>query len=99
GIYKGRQDVNGYDPLGAGDLTVQTTYFWRIDEVNESDPNLWKGNTWTFKTIEYTDVIDDMESYATAGSRYLIRGKTGSGARNLYLRLLRMLTFTAANNQ
>ena len=26
-----------------------TTYYWRIDEVNEADPNSpWKGNIWSF---------------------------------------------------
>ena len=30
-------------------LTAGTTYYWRIDEVNEADPNSpWKGNVWSF---------------------------------------------------
>ena len=30
-------------------LAPGTTYYWRIDEVNEADPNSpWKGDVWTF---------------------------------------------------
>jgi len=44
---KGNQavDVNSYSP---GLLELGETYYWRIDEVNESDPNLWKGDVWSF---------------------------------------------------
>jgi len=35
-------------PLPEG-LIPGTTYYWRIDEVNEADPNSpWKGNVWSF---------------------------------------------------
>jgi hypothetical protein len=43
--YMGNFDVNSYDPCG---LEIDTIYFWRIDEFNE--PNLWKGNVWSFDT-------------------------------------------------
>jgi hypothetical protein len=46
-----------YDP---GPLDLDTTYFWRIDEVNE--PNTWKGCIWTFTTADYI-VVDDFELY------------------------------------
>jgi hypothetical protein len=37
------------DPLPDG-LVPGTTYYWRVDEVNDLDPNSpWKGNTWSFK--------------------------------------------------
>ncbi|MBL7186327.1 MAG: LamG domain-containing protein [Phycisphaerae bacterium] len=44
-----------------------TTYYWRIDEVNETDPNSpWKGDTWSFsippKTAYFPDPIDGAES-------------------------------------
>ena len=30
-------------------LVAGTTYYWRIDEVNDADPNSpWKGNVWSF---------------------------------------------------
>ncbi|MHC4702695.1 MAG: LamG domain-containing protein, partial [Planctomycetota bacterium] len=35
-------------PLPGG-LIPGTTYYWRIDEVNDADPNSpWKGNVWSF---------------------------------------------------
>jgi parallel beta-helix repeat protein len=43
--YMGNYDVNTFDPCG---LDFMTTYYWRIDEVNE--PNLWKGPIWSFET-------------------------------------------------
>jgi hypothetical protein len=46
-----------YDP---GILKLDTTYYWRIDEVN--DPNIWRGNIWRFTTRNYL-VVDDFESY------------------------------------
>jgi len=44
-VYKGRQEPRFYDPCG---LERSTTYWWRIDEVN--DVNMWKGNVWKFTT-------------------------------------------------
>ena len=33
----------------AGELDLATTYYWRIDEVNDAcSPYLWKGNIWNF---------------------------------------------------
>ena len=35
-------------PLPGG-LAPGTTYYWRIDEVNDADPNSpWKGDVWSF---------------------------------------------------
>jgi hypothetical protein len=45
-------------------LHYSTTYFWRIDEVNEAAaPRRWEGDVWRFTTADYK-VIDDFESYA-----------------------------------
>jgi hypothetical protein len=65
GIYHGRQPV-GIDTYDPGPLEWGTTYYWRIDEVNEADPNSpWKGNVWRFSTAEFlvVTVVDDFESY------------------------------------
>jgi hypothetical protein len=64
-IYRGRQaaEMTRYDP---GILELDKTYYWRIDEVNEADPNSpWKGSIWSFTTVDYivTSVVDDFESY------------------------------------
>ncbi len=49
-----------YDP---GKLTWDTTYYWRIDEVNTIHPDSpWKGNLWTFKTGDFL-LVDDFEDY------------------------------------
>jgi WD40 repeat protein len=43
-----------------GILDFNTTYYWRVDEVNE--PNIWKGPVWSFSTGSYV-VVDDFEDY------------------------------------
>ena len=47
-------------------LVPGTTYYWRIDEVNEAEPNSpWKGNIWSFmvppKTAYYPNPADGAE--------------------------------------
>jgi len=49
-VYKGRQDSNSYPEVGSLTLELGTTYYWRIDEVNEKDPNFWPGLVWKFTT-------------------------------------------------
>jgi hypothetical protein len=51
---------DSYDP---GALDLGTTYYWKIDEINEAAaPVMWEGDLWSFSTLEYF-VIDDFESY------------------------------------
>lgn len=62
--YKGTKalDDESYDP---GKLAWNTTYYWRVDEVNGVDPdNPWLGNLWCFTTGDFI-VIDDFEDYDT----------------------------------
>ena len=47
-------------------LVPGTTYYWRIDEVNDTEPNSpWKGEVWSFsippKTAYYPDPADGAE--------------------------------------
>jgi hypothetical protein len=47
-------------------LVPGTTYYWRIDEVNEAEPNSpWKGSVWSFsippKTAYFPDPADEAE--------------------------------------
>ncbi len=50
----------GYD---AGTLELNTTYYWRIDEVNNLQTSaMWQGRIWNFVTPEYL-VVDDFEDY------------------------------------
>jgi hypothetical protein len=51
------QDANTFDP---GRLELDTTYYWRIDEVN--DQNVIPGEVWSFTTSDHL-VIDDFEQY------------------------------------
>jgi hypothetical protein len=60
--YKGTKNLDDvlYDP---GPLMGGTNYYWRIDEVNNLNPNNpWKGGVWAFTTADYL-VVDDIESY------------------------------------
>jgi len=51
-IYKGRQDPNSF---AVTDLIPGTTYYWRIDEVNDAHADkLWKGDVWSFTPIPLT---------------------------------------------
>lgn len=51
---------NSYSPTSLG---FGSTYYWRIDEVNQAaDPSLWKGDLWSFSTTQFS-VVDDMEKY------------------------------------
>ncbi len=60
--YKGTRDLGAesYDP---GKLEWDSTYYWRIDEVNNTNPDSpWTGILWSFTTANFL-VVDDFESY------------------------------------
>jgi glucuronoarabinoxylan endo-1,4-beta-xylanase len=45
-------------------LNLNTTYYWRVDEVNSApDYTIFKGQVWSFKTLPYF-VVDNFNSYA-----------------------------------
>jgi hypothetical protein len=49
-----------YDP---GQLEWNTTYYWRVDEANNTNPDSpWTGPLWSFTTANFL-IVDDMESY------------------------------------
>jgi hypothetical protein len=49
-----------YGPLS---LDLGKTYYWKVNEVNESETIItWEGNLWSFTTVNFI-IIDDMESY------------------------------------
>jgi Concanavalin A-like lectin/glucanases superfamily len=44
-------------------LDMATTYYWRVDEVNEAEEiSMWEGHLWSFTTQDFI-VVDDFESY------------------------------------
>jgi hypothetical protein len=60
--YKGSGNFGSenYDP---GQLQWDTTYYWRIDEVNNTNPDSpWTGPLWSFTTANFL-VVDDFEDY------------------------------------
>ncbi len=64
GIYRGTQDMDDtdYRPTESP-LQWDQTYYWRIDEVNDMNPNSpWKGDIWSFTVLNFI-VIEDFEDY------------------------------------
>jgi len=69
-------DDENYDP---GKLAWDTTYYWRIDEVNDTDPNSpWIGNVWSFVTGDFF-VVDNFESYDIGNNEIWWAWKDGLG--------------------
>jgi len=77
GTFQGNQTdtffVVGFSGFAYPDgLVPGTTYYWRIDEVNDTEPNSpWKGKIWSFsvppKTAYNPDPADGAESVDTEG--------------------------------
>jgi len=60
--YKGSRQLGSesYDP---GQLEWDTTYYWRVDEVNDTNPDSpWTGAVWSLTTANFL-IVEDMESY------------------------------------
>ncbi|MBN1804525.1 MAG: LamG domain-containing protein [Sedimentisphaerales bacterium] len=61
------QDTNSFKPPA---LELGKTYYWRIDQINDNEPNSpWKGNIWKFTTIDHL-VTDNFESYNSSTPLY-----------------------------
>ncbi len=76
--YAGSKNLGdeSYDP---GKLDWSTTYFWRIDEVNGTNPSSpWKGDVWSFTTAGFL-VIDDFEAYNIGSNEIWWSWKDGLG--------------------
>jgi len=61
-VYRGNFGPNTWDPCSNGvELEQSTTYYWRIDEVDESVPidpeSPWKGRVWWFRT--QSPIVDE----------------------------------------
>jgi hypothetical protein len=60
--YKGNQPI-GSENYDTGQLELAATYYWRVDEVNDTNPDSpWTGELWSFTTAELP-IIDDFEYY------------------------------------
>jgi hypothetical protein len=61
--YKGSKAL-GDESYAPAKLAWETTYFWRIDEVNSIHPDSpWTGKVWSFTTAGFL-VLDDFEDYS-----------------------------------
>ena len=50
-------------------LDLGTTYYWKVNEVNEAaSPALWEGAIWSFSTLDLF-ILEDFESYDDEGNR------------------------------
>ena len=66
--YKGTK-APGDESFDPGKLAWFTKYFWRIDEVNDLNPDSpWIGNLWNFTTGDFI-VVDDFEDYDTGDNQ------------------------------
>jgi hypothetical protein len=63
-IYRGRQELENTSYIPSeSPLEWNTTYYWRVDEVNDAEPTSpWRGDIWSFTTGNYY-VLDDFEDY------------------------------------
>ncbi|MDT8302320.1 MAG: LamG domain-containing protein [Sedimentisphaerales bacterium] len=68
GTDPGSLELKGSGSLGSesynpGQLEWNTTYYWRVDEADSTNPDSpWTGPLWSFSTADFL-IIDDMESY------------------------------------
>jgi len=77
--YKGPKALGeeSYDP---GKLEFNSTYYWRVDEVNDaSTDSPWAGNVWSFTTGDFF-AIDDFEDYDTGDNQIWFAWHDGLGA-------------------
>ena len=77
--YKGARALGeeSYDP---GILMLDTAYYWRIDEVNDTNPDSpWAGNVWSFTTGDFF-VIDNFENYDAGDNQIWFSWHDGLGA-------------------
>jgi hypothetical protein len=78
-VYRGRLPAHEtfYEP---GRLEFATTYYWRIDEVNETDPNKpCKGDIWSFTTatpVSHPDPEDNGTSNVNSTVLSWVPGST-----------------------
>ncbi|HUU15935.1 MAG TPA: PA14 domain-containing protein [Sedimentisphaerales bacterium] len=60
--YKGAGNL-GSESSEPGKLEWNTTYYWRIDEINNANPDSpWVGPVWSFTTANFL-IVDDFEPY------------------------------------
>jgi hypothetical protein len=61
-------------------LALNTVYYWAVDEAN--GPNIWPGNLWSFKTIEY-QLVENFNSYTSTANLRATWSGTSVNLQNL----------------
>jgi len=74
GVYRGRQDPNSWDP---GELILDQTYFWRVDQIDAGTGEIYPGDVWSF-TAEAALMIDNFNDYPTWEDVLLVWEELGS---------------------
>ena len=84
GIYQGTLTDPNFAPAP---LEWNTTYYWRVDEINPAEVGSpWTGSVWLFTTANYA-VIDDFELYSSQEGEQIYHtwtdgfGGNGTGSR------------------
>jgi hypothetical protein len=76
--YKGSQAL-GDESYEAGKLAWNTTYYWRIDEVNIANSDSpWVGPVWSFTTADFA-IVDDFEDYDAGDNQIWYAWRDGLG--------------------
>jgi len=74
--YIGNREL-GSESYQPGELQWNTTYYWRVDEVNDLESSSpWIGHVWSFTTGDFL-VVDDFESYDARNSQIWWSWKDG----------------------
>jgi hypothetical protein len=66
GVLVSQQQTDAFY-MASGDYG--TTYYWRIDEVNEADSTIYPGNVWSFSTKPIGLIVPQSSIKATASSQ------------------------------
>ncbi|MFB0552804.1 MAG: LamG domain-containing protein [Phycisphaerae bacterium] len=76
--YKGTREL-GSESYEPGKLEWDATYYWRIDEVNNVNPDSpWVGPVWSFTTADFL-IVDDFEDYDAGDNQIWYTWKDGLG--------------------
>jgi len=76
--YQGTK-ILGDESFDIGKLDWESTYYWRIDEVNNLNPESpWVGSVWSFMTAGFA-IIDDFEDYDSGANQIWYSWHDGLG--------------------
>jgi hypothetical protein len=76
--YRGTRAL-GSESYEPGELTWDTSYYWRVDQVNDLNPDSpWVGNVWNFATADFL-IIDDFEDYDADNNQIWLAWQDGIG--------------------